>query len=320
MTVLLSGSGMPRARACPAAFALPTVTVPESTECSDGTSGHLFLSRIAQGWQHSQALLEAPEHLREFFASIDLAKIPRGEPEVAFAYDVISGKARFLRPQRHREYDVSDTEIPGTADLIAWPIDAEPLRIIDWKFPSSDHDTENTWPQLEFYALAASVLCSATDAQISIGIVNEDGSIGFHSRTLDWEDFARIATETTATWTRVIEARALREAHETECAGPWMPDVTSGPHCQYCPAFVHCPGKRAAVAAFLGTVPNVLTADDAGRAYASFKAAEKLGQDVHALVKTLLGERGELPTGDGQIVRLTRNGSVRISRAREVTR
>jgi hypothetical protein len=317
MTALLSGSGMARAKHCPPAYALPVVEEPPSQECSDGTHGHRFLQRIAQGAHVDQALYEAPDHLRKYFATLDLSKVPRGEPEVAFAYDVATGQARFLNHRGHRNYEVSDTEIPGTADLVVWPIDDKSLKVIDWKFPSFDHDVEGSWPQMEFYALPLSILCGVHRAELLLGIVNEDGSIGFHERRLDWEDLARVSNETHSTHERVMFARADRELHEQTHQGPWLPDVVTGAHCQYCKAFPHCPGKRAAVAGFLGTVPEVLGPEEAGRAYLASKAAERLGKAVHGVVRNLLEQHDSLPTGDGQVVRFARDKSIRIARPKE---
>jgi hypothetical protein len=189
-----------------------------------------------------------------------------------------------------------------------------PLEVIDWKFSRWAFDLEQYRPQLEFYALAGARLVGAIHAECRIGVVTEDGAIGWHEWSLDWEDLNRIAQDVRRGWERVRDARAARAAHEQANAAPWAPDVTEGPHCQYCDAALSCPAKRAAVGAVLGMDPGTLTPELAGAAWAKAKAAEEMIGRLKGFVRAM-AEDGELPTGDGRAVRVDSRGALRVVRA-----
>src|SRR5688572_29929926 len=84
---------------------LPRVRQLHAPKRELGTAAHLFLERTGDGMDHAEALalIEQDDH-REYCAAIDISRIPRGAVEVAFAIDVVTGKARELGRRLGRQY------------------------------------------------------------------------------------------------------------------------------------------------------------------------------------------------------------------------
>jgi hypothetical protein len=309
----LSGSGLLRGRKCPPAYALAAVLEASSREAEVGMEVHRVLAAVARRDAAAVATEIAaltPEG-RAFAERIEHAAVPEGEPEVAYAFDARTGRVRRLRVQG-RDYPVEPGEIPGTADLVVPARGDEPLMVIDWKTARWDFDPALHYEQLEFYALCAAREAGALRVRCRIGVVAEGGAIGWHTWELGFDELAAVAARVRNTHARVEAARAERAAHERANAAPWTPDVRGGEHCRYCPALLHCPGKRAAIGAVLGMTPEALTAETAGRAHAIAKDAERVGERVREAVGQLVDAFGELPTGDGRVVRRDGKRALRL--------
>lgn len=305
MPATLSGSGIARAIACPAAYALPAVGSVASTDAARGSEVHAFLERIVDGESADVALEQVSDPAaRALCRLIDLRHVPVGaESEVAFAYDPATGRARRTKTEQHREYAVGEHEIPGTCDVVHGDL------VLDWKTSRWDFDVESARPQLEFYALCLARSAGLATVRYRIAVISDDGAVGGPPEvTLDWEDLARIAARVRRAWERVQAARAAADV---------TPDVAEGPHCRWCPAAVHCPAKRAAVAAVLGGDPSTLTPADVGRALVVARDAIAAAERVKEVAKGLLEHLGldELPAGNGQAVRRDGRGALRIVRA-----
>lgn len=318
MPASLSGSSLVRAIPCPPSHALPAARQPSTADAKRGIGGHGFFEAIADGTPREDALARvADPETRAVCAKIDVRQVPRGGvTELAIAYDVASGRARRL-PVTGRKYGaLPPTEIPGTMDL-AIPDSLEAV-VVDWKFARWAFDLETYVPQLDFYSLAWARICGAEGARWRVGVVTDDGAIGWHERRLDWEALAGVAARTRRTHERVMLARAERAAHERVNVAQWQPDVTEGMHCAYCDAIAACPSKRAAVGAVMGLDPVTLSPEDAGRAWARAKDAEAVIERLKGAVRAGVETLGPLPTGDGRIVRLDGKGALRFAREREV--
>lgn len=322
MPAALSASGLARAHACPAAFALPACSR-DGADARRGREIHLFLQALADGTPTDDALDLVPDpEVRAWCARIDRRQVPVGaESEVAMAYHVTTGQARKLGPAGHRDYgSLAAAEIPGTADLVGWASsiggDGPVPWVLDWKTVQFDHDAETSRPQLEFYALCVARITGAESVECRVRVVSEDGAIGDGGTwRLEWDDLARIAAQTRTALEAVRNARLERAAHEARSVAPWTPDVGEGPACRYCPAFGACPGKRAAVAAVLGSDPHGITEADAGVAHLRARDAITAAERVKDVVRLLVDQHGSLSTGDGRIVRRNGAGALVVVRA-----
>lgn len=319
MPTRLTGSGLARAHQCPSAFALPAVES-DSDEARRGRVLHAYLQQLTDGIPPDEALMAIEDPaLREWAAKIDRSRIPRrGESEVAVAYDVVTGQARRLVVDQHRGYDVAATEVPGTIDLVELPgmADVEVPTVTDWKTVAFDHDEETSIPQLEFYALALARITRAPEVERRTRVITEDGAIADGGTVrLDFDDLARIARRTRRAHDDVAAARTARAAHERAHVAPWAPDVREGPACRYCPCFATCPAKRLAIAMLLGGDVRTLTPEGVGRAHLAGRDARDAADRTRDVVRAMLDAHGELPTGDGRVVRYNAAGSVVVTRA-----
>src|SRR5690606_3261920 len=94
--------------------------------------------------------------------------------EVAFAYDYVKGTAREI-PVRNRQYvGLAETEIPGTADVVA-EIDESTVYVGDYKTGHRPPKPDSM--QLRAYALMAARTLGATEAVCEIVHVREDGTV-----------------------------------------------------------------------------------------------------------------------------------------------
>lgn len=308
MSAHLSGSGLGRAKACPVAYALPQVRR-DSEDAARGRVVHQFLAEVVSGRLSSSVALElVPQEHKKLCAAIPMDGLPRGRCEVALAYDVRTGRVRELGVI-DRSYRVHEHEVPGTVDLVV-DRDGLPPLVIDWKTGHSV-DPEEHRAQLEFYGLCVARLHGEDEVDVHLGAVGDDGAIAWTRWHLDLDTLVRIASDVRETWQKVQLARMDRSDHEAQNAAPWMPDVTVGPHCRWCPAWEACPAKRAA----LLTVLNEKTIDDIGKAYAVAKDAEQWIENIRVATKEAVEMRGSLATPDGRIVKKDSRGHLRFARA-----
>lgn len=306
MPAPFTASGAERARACPPSCALPSID--DDTKAAwRGRARHRFLALIADGTPREDALSELSPDEREECAIIDTRSIPvGGETEVAMAFDVRTGKARRLEDAGGRHYRVTETEIPGTADLINW----EPrLMVTDWKGCLWGQDPEAVNAQLNLYALMAARVVGVEDAECKVGTVGDDGGLGWRTWTLDWEDLATIAQRT-----RETHARIQAERVKAQVPG-YTPDVRIGVYCRYCPAKLHCPAQRAAVSMMVGQDVPVVTPDNLGEAYGAALAAEYAAEQVRNAARRLIEEIGPVPLPDGRVVTLDSRRHLAVRRA-----
>lgn len=316
MSGRLTASAMARAHACPASFALPQVQHQETKEARRGTWRHKFLQMVADGIPPADAIEEVPMDCRDECAGIDTRGIPPGgETEVPMAYDTRTGNARKLDTQ-DRNYDVAETEIPGTADLVLWadPVapggpDNRPI-VIDWKGSIYGTDQTAVDAQLEFLGLMVARITGCDSVCVWAGFVGDNGAIGWRKRTLDWEDLAKVAARSKAALQAIQSKVAERASNER-----WVQDVTTGSHCRYCPAFVHCPAKRAVMEGWkAGEEPESFRPEQAGDAYLRAKDAERWAEYTKSVVKELVVMHGPLTLDGNRVVKLDARGALRIAR------
>jgi hypothetical protein len=120
MSTKLTASQLDRAIACPASFALPTISFPASTESDRGTEIHRFLeTAITSGRESALAEVPGDAPWRTTCEGVYLDQLTAGaervECEVKFAYSPLSDTARRLADEYARDYTaVGEEEIAGT--------------------------------------------------------------------------------------------------------------------------------------------------------------------------------------------------------------
>lgn len=261
---LATGSGLERLMLCDGPAYLPHV---ESTsdDADRGRAIHAFLE-TASASGRDVALDLSPEELRPALEALDLSRLPvdpaRYAAEVAFALDPFTGAARELGRGIGRRYEVTDTEIAGTADVTAL-LDADGVFIADWKAGWSRRTPARENPQLRFYALAAARAYGRSEATVQIVRIMEDGATWTDEARFDAFDLDSFATD----------LRALAERVQALRSGTAKPRVAEGPQCKWCPAFNACPAKTALLraAALAAPDPAELTPDVAREAYRRLK-------------------------------------------------
>lgn len=310
MVASLSASGLPRAQKCPAAFALPVCREESSAEAQRGTAVHSCLELIAAGKSLADALASVGDpDARALCAKIDTRTIPQGEPEVRLAYHVRTGVARVLAGEGHRDYTALEAdEIAGTADLVCW--NETPVRVVDWKSSFGDFDIEQARAQLELYALAVARIAGVDTVRWSIGVISEEGSIGWLDCTLNADALATVAAKAFDAWESVRRERATRE----RLGAAYEPDTSIGWWCRYCSAFRACPAIRREVQLVTGRFVSEVKDDDLGEAYKNAKIVERAVEALRSTTKLALKKTNALPTGDGREVVVDSRGSLRFRR------
>lgn len=284
---------------CPAAGALPAVWTEANAAMRAGTARHRYLQRAAEIGA-AEALAEVPvdapwrAQCEALEASLD--EVPVGEHEIAYAYDVAADTARCLGPWLDRAYDVSATEISGTADLVCPPsASRERWLVVDWKGEEEVEAAADNL-QLAFFAVCLARLHGVDEVDVAIGYLRHGGRIWWDRATLGPFDLEAAAVRLQGIVRRLDAARAVVAAGQT-------PDVEMGLHCRRCPALLACPAQTAAARAMLDAPPSndalaQASAEDAGAAWARVKVLTELADRVRKVL-TARAEVAGLPLPDG---------------------
>lgn len=279
MTYPWSGSATERVLACPASAALPAVHAPSSADASDGSVLHEFIYTGALRGREAALAGVTDPHLHARAARIDLGRLASiGRivgAEEAYAYDVAVDSARHLGRNLGRNYGaLNGTEIPTTTDLELVAPDG--VRVLldaktGWAHVASDSD------QLRFHALACLTARGLDRVRVGVLRVGADGQLD-DPRLVEIDDLDAGAF-----------AHELRQAHESYLAARaailagGAPNVTTGLHCQYCPAYAACPSTVALARSVLSLAPvdlesaiELMTPNEAGELWERYSAGEKL--------------------------------------------
>ena len=296
---LISASAIERVDACAPSAALPRVY--RDTDAGQrGDDIHAFLCRLGQGTARDTALASVPEAHRGVCA--ELPDPGRGECEVAFAYDVVSGKARILGSDIDRQYGkLPPTEIPGTADHISMSGDV--LTVMDYKTGHGEVTPARENLQLHFLALCATKAYGASKARVVLRFIHDDGGTHDDSHDLDAFDLADTAARLRKIYDRVKYAQRDIEQGKT-------PPLHEGAHCKYCPAKSGCPAKIGWLVRL--TAPDavkqkfgaLLTGETAAQAYEVWKRIDDVKKDLDAQLYAWAREN-PIDLGNGRVFGLT---------------
>jgi hypothetical protein len=210
----LSASSLWRAEKCPASASLPQI----------------------------RTLTVASERGRELHAEKEIES-PDGA-EVAYAFDVTTGRARELGRNLNRNYPATrKTEIVGTTDKVT----VEPDRVVVRDYKSGAGfgvaaPRENV--QLGFYAVCAADVNGKDAARVEIEFLDRETT---RTADLDALDLAAMRDRIRAIW---------------NATGGDDPRVVTGDHCQGCPCITRCPAHLTMAIAFTeGAWPGVMPTD-----------------------------------------------------------
>ena len=287
---LFTASESARAIACPASCALPQVRT---------TSRYAVAGTEA----HAEREANIPPVVREWFGSA------RPRTEVAMAYDVATDDARELAAAG-REYDATETEIPGRADVCS------ATRVGDYKTGYERPGHAADLPQLHTYALAVARIHDSRSVDVAIfrGGAGEEVTLDSHA-TIGNIALARHSDALARAADRVRDARLL-------VAGGSVPGVSPGAHCRWCPAKPCCPAFVGAAHALASTAPETLTrlltadgmatakatmqaqlsalsVEDAGKAWAAVDVYWELLDAAREQLESRAKDEGSLPLPDG---------------------
>lgn len=297
---MLSGSGLHRAALCPASGALPQA----NNIGEEGTIGSVIHKyALVDHPKHGQAkaLEMAPEAYRKQCEDMDMTGLynlglSSYMAEVAFAISTQTGDARELPSNGARDYGSAlPAEIPGTADLVR--VDGDIVHIRDLK-TGWYQDLKHWQDQMTFYAVCAASAHKCERATVAVWLAPPGmraKEIGYKELSVD--DLAAAHTKIINTWHEVGFVRACIAAGET-------PDVTTGAHCRYCPAFTSCPAQISLAASMAGLVTKggqlpEFTVQSAARSWENIKRMEKVLEVAKTTIK-LMAENAPVDLGDGK--------------------
>lgn len=273
MSHLLTGSSLYRASRCPTSMVLPHV-YESSEESTRGDHVHAYLADIANGTPRDEALAKVIAVDRRWCENIDLEIIPDvARSEVSMCWDPNTDAAELI----DKPYPTSG--VCGTADLVSAPTGHHPM-VKDWKTTSGDVNIQAAYEQLAFYALCVARILDVKEVHGEVVVIREKGVDAVH--TFRFGEHSH--TETASRVRRTLAAMAASGK-----------DVTTGQHCQYCPALLACPVTRLAASSMGSVQPGV--------AYAAWKRLEKAGEALREKVGQLADAGHELPTGDGRVIK-----------------
>lgn len=188
------------------------------------------------------------------------------------------------------EYHVPDPEFPGTMDVVGY--DSTRLVVLDWK---TGRVRRPHWPQLKTYA------AKFMDAR------------GINPREIylctAWPRFGEAEwIETTPAELTLFLSTLRDKVIMSETADPAdLTIYTEGRHCEYCPALLHCPARKAALLALETDLIEIdataLTDDQIARAYTRMKAINRVCEAVDGMIREAVRQRGEIPLDDGMILK-----------------
>jgi hypothetical protein len=201
-----------------------------------------------------KALEAVAEQYRERCDQIQLDGLPLDptiyKAEMAYAFDVETGKSRWLGQGLKRNYGtLTATEIPCTLDVVGSLGLGDGLGLASVEDYKAEGYESFTRAPLDNEQLLFGALCldrldggAASEYELALQHIRPDGSHWREGapRRVDCFDLDAFAQRLRKTVDRV------RRAEEQYYAGKTL-NVSRGPWCRYCPATVHCPAVIALI-------------------------------------------------------------------------
>ena len=292
---------------------LPHVVEPSGKAADRGTAIHAYIEAVLGGVTEEAALavvaLAKEPEWTETCRLLDWNAIRRGfasgsRPEVTYAFSLRTWTARELGQRLGRDYSAqTEDEIVGTADIVGEDADGVPV-VADIKTGQRLGPVQGN-AQIRFLALC---LRSLTGSAWVIGrllYVAEDGSVETDEHRFDALELDSFGDELEAMADAINVERRFRD--ELTEKSVYVPTVTAGEHCAYCPAVHSCPKNSLLAAAMLPMLRSHvglvdLTPEQQGEAWVKLAEVEKLYFTIKDGLKAVARER-PIPLPNGQVVR-----------------
>lgn len=207
-----------------------------------GRISHSFLEECLTHGREAALASTALEH-RAAMEAIDIDRLPARDPrayspEVAIAYNMVTGEARVLPDVKDRGYpDLGPDWIYGTADVVGLTADA--VIVLDYK--SGWGDLTPASKHMQVRSLGLAFARAYQRPQAIVGLIRnflEGGEPWWSLDTMDEVDLDAHAYELEALW------RRLHEAAKAFARGEWDGSCEVGEHCARCDSFVFCPAQQ----------------------------------------------------------------------------
>jgi hypothetical protein len=237
-----TGSQISRVIRCPGSQGLPHVKSIGGEAQELGNAVHAYLCLISDGVKPAKAVecieelysKEAADTCREI--DLDLLKdVLAGTAEVSLAYST-SGGGRVLGANLDRDYSgVRPGEIAMTIDVLI--VGDDYVIVLDFKTGRTDLGPAKDSDQLLSAAVFAA---SAYNKARAYGgyIYLRDGN--------QWRDMAEWDVfDLEAYASKITKMEGELSVVESAVEQGIAPDVTSGRHCKFCPAFSACPAQKS---------------------------------------------------------------------------
>lgn len=284
---LPSASRLDLAMTCVGSVVLEVVD--QRLEAGDiGHNLHAELDRARKGGEASawasKALEAAP------------AWLPQAESEVTYSVDAKTGEVRREGVHLARKYGDNATRFWGTADYVR--PDGTTSVVLDLK--TGLLDMPHVW-QLRFAAIGA--LSEGAD-YVQVGTLHaprdERRPWMEWGETYDALDIAGFVGELKSL------ARRIGKAREDARAGA-VPRLTTGKHCEFCPARLRCPAQVELVKRWAGKTDEaardleaLLDVDTAGEAWRRIEAVDAVLKNARRRLYAF-GAQNPFPLGDGRM-------------------
>ncbi len=304
-----TGSKLDLHATCRLAACLPKAQR-ENPYANEGQAFHAFFHRVVAAQSppplisgpaldlpaaRELALQEVPAELRAALALVRLETLqldPKAiAGEVAFAFDLATGKARELGRGLDRKYgELAPTEYAGTIDRAALMSDGG-AYVGDYKRWGYSTPSCKRNRQMKFAALCVARAWAARYVDAEIVRIDDDGE--------PWSDTARFEAFDLDSFEEELREldlrmRADREAFEKDGE---IPEAALGEHCRHCPSLPYCPAKMALARAVLGQESEeiqrlarkeiLVTPENAPRIWSLVKQAKPLLEALEGALKDL---------------------------------
>jgi len=237
-----TGSQMSRVIECPGSQGLPHVKSVGGEAQELGNAIHAYLEQVANSMDPTKAVEYIDgaygKEAAEACLAIDLemlSDVLDGASEVSFAYSTAGG-GRLLGNSLDRDYSgAKPGEITMTLDIVIVKHD----RVIIWDFKTGRTELGPAKKSDQLLTGAVAVASTYGKERADVGYIYvRDGSIWRDCAELDVFDLEAYASKIA----RMEKKLSIVEATVEKGIAP---DVTSGRHCKFCPAFSACPAQKS---------------------------------------------------------------------------
>lgn len=298
-----TASALERVLACPSGQVLPAVH--DTSEYAErGTQIARFTRSVIAGTSVDVALQAVREEWRDTCRHLEWRKLVgdlsevRGE--VAYAFDTASWETTELGVNIGRRYPLlNPTQIAGSDDIEGVRMDGVPV-VRDVKSGQEVTAAQDN-PQVKFFALVRMLRTGASEVEAGLRYVREDGRVFADDHVFTAFDLECFADELGEMVERVAAARQRMLSGERL-------DVSSGPHCRFCPALSACPKYTALAKSMLPELDTIaarigaMSPEAQGRAWVKAKEIETLLDSVLGSLKAI-AKQSAIPIVGGKLVK-----------------